>query len=979
MLSIRPSLAAAVALALPSLAASADAKPDTEVVLAWFDEAARIERVAPLLGHAQVDRVKGVLRTEADAALRKALVDAGFRVETDSEATARNERMRRALAGDKSIPGFACYRTVEETESEMAALAGAYPQLLSLQDIGPTWQALAGNPGYELKVAVATNTAQPGPKPRLFVMASVHAREYTPAELATRFIEDLVLGYGNDAEATWLLDRFEVHALLQANPDGRKRAEAGNLWRKNHNTTHCGTGSQPGVDLNRNFPFEWGAHGGSSGSACAETYRGPSAGSEPETDAIVDYVRAIFPDNRGDALGDPAPLDTQGLFFDLHSYTGLVLWPWGFTDTPAPNAAGLAKLGRRLAWFNGYTAEQAIGLYATDGTTDDFAYGELGLPAYTFELGTAFFQDCASFENTIFPDNAAALRYAARSLQAPYRLPFGPDVTQLRVEPDVVIAGDSVQLGASFDDTRMQTQVTGASGPVPPVQAVVSAAAYLGAAPWDPGASALPMQAADGAFDASQEAATLTLDTSGFATGKQLVFVQGRDADGNDGPPQAAFLHVLDAAEAVRFEGTVRQAGTGLPLAASVRSGSYQSDTDPVDGSFSRILPPGAFDVEVLADEHEPALLFDLPGAAGSTVEQDFVLYRLCPLLEDAAEAGTPSPFTPTAPWTLRASGGNGGGGAWYPSASGAYGNNVDAALTGPVLDLGGYASPSLSFDSRCDTEANWDYGIVEVSSNGGASWSEVFRCDGETAWRRVELPLPALAGVAAARLRFRFDSDGLITAPGWAIDNIRLLAGGPACRAGQTPLPVAIQSFDASPAAIDLGDTSTLAWQTQDASACQIEAVGSGSSENLGSEELASGQRVVQPASTTVYRLSCEGQEGPVQQAEATVSVRQPARIDAFLAEPDALTQGESTRLSWQTRDAIDCSLADDAGSPVIELDPSELASGERVVSPAGSRTYTLACSGEGGDAASQVAVTVSSPAPGADPVFGDGFEAQE
>ncbi len=977
MLPIRSSLAIALALAL-SGAADAGAEPETEVVLAWFDDAARIERVAPLLGHAQVDRAKGVLRTEADAALRKALTEAGFRVETDVEATARIERLQRAVAGDKSIPGYACYRTVEETEAEMTALAAAYPQLLSLQDAGSSWQALAGNPGYALTVAVATNAARPGPKPRLFVMASVHAREYTPAELATRFIEDLVLGHGNDAEATWLLDRFEVHALLQANPDGRKRAEAGISWRKNRNTTHCGTGSRPGVDLNRNFPFEWGAHGGSSGDACQDTYRGPSPGSEPETSAVVDYVRALFPDSRGDSLVDPAPLDTQGLFFDLHSYAGLVLWPWGFTDTPAPNAAGLAKLGRRLAWFNGYTAEQAIGLYPTDGTTDDFAYGELGLPAYTFELGSAFFQDCASFESAIFPDNSAALRYAARSLHAPYRLPFGPDVTQLRIEPDVVVAGDSVQLEASLDDSRMQTQVTGASGPVPPVQAMASAAAYLGSAPWEPGAVAMPMQAADGAFDASQEAATLTLDTSGFASGKQLVFVQGRDAEGNDGPPQAVFLHVLDAAEAVRFEGSVRQAGTGLPLAATVRSGSYQAQTDPADGGFSRVLPPGAFDVEVLADEHEPALVFGLPGSPGSTVERDFVLYRLCPLLEDAAEVGAPSPFSPTAPWTLRASGGNGGGGAWFPSASGAYANNVDAALTGPVLDLGEYAAPSLGFDSRCDTEAGWDYGIVEVSSNGGASWSEVFRCDGETAWRRVELPLPALAGSAAARVRFRFDSDGVVTAPGWAIDNIRLLAGGPACRAGQTPPPVAIQRFDASPAAIDLGNPSTLAWTTQAASACQIEAIGSGSPEDLGEEELDSGLRVVQPATTTVYRLSCEGQDGPAQ-AETMVTVRQPARIDAFLAEPDTVIEGESTRLSWQIREAIDCSLADDAGSSIIELEPSELASGERDVSPASSRIYTLACSGEGGADARQVAVTVSLPAPGADPVFGDGFEARE
>ena len=49
-----------------------------------------------------------------------------------------------------------------------------------------------------------------------------------------------------------------------------------------------------------------------------------------------------------------------------------------------------STLGRKLAYWNGYTPEQAIGLYPTDGTTTDFVYGELGIAAYTFELGTAF-------------------------------------------------------------------------------------------------------------------------------------------------------------------------------------------------------------------------------------------------------------------------------------------------------------------------------------------------------------------------------------------------------------------------------------------------------------------------------------------------------------------------------------------------------------------------------------------------------------
>jgi carboxypeptidase T len=159
----------AVMLAEPTQPADA-----VEVVRAWFDDPALVERAAPLLGHAQVDRAKGLLRTEADRALRQHLIELGFRVETDLEATERVARMQRAMAGDRSISGYACYRTVEETDQQIGALAAAYPDLLSLDVIGHSWQS----PGHALKVAVATNATIPGPKPKLFMLSSIHAREY---------------------------------------------------------------------------------------------------------------------------------------------------------------------------------------------------------------------------------------------------------------------------------------------------------------------------------------------------------------------------------------------------------------------------------------------------------------------------------------------------------------------------------------------------------------------------------------------------------------------------------------------------------------------------------------------------------------------------------------------------------------------------------------------------------------------------------
>ena len=144
-----------------------------------------------------------------------------------------------------------------------------YPLLATWNDVGDSWEKVTpgGNPGYDLMVLKLTNSTIPGPKPKLFAMSSIHAREYTTAELNTRFAEHLVGNYGDDPDITWLLDYHEIHLMLQSNPDGRKHAETGISWRKNTNENYCSpTSPNRGADLNRNFEFQWGCCGGSSGS-----------------------------------------------------------------------------------------------------------------------------------------------------------------------------------------------------------------------------------------------------------------------------------------------------------------------------------------------------------------------------------------------------------------------------------------------------------------------------------------------------------------------------------------------------------------------------------------------------------------------------------------------------------------------------------------------------------------------------------------
>ncbi|MFO1339710.1 MAG: M14 family metallopeptidase, partial [Burkholderiaceae bacterium] len=421
-----------------------------------------------------------------------------------------------------------------------------YANLATWTPVGQSWQKTNGLGGYDMAVLKLTNKNTTGPdgeaKPKLFVNSAIHAREYVTAPLMLAFAKALLTGYGKDPEATWILDHHEIHLLLHTNPDGRKKAESGLLWRKNTNQNYCGANSNNrGADLNRNFTYSWNiTHGsGSSGNQCDETYRGSSAASEPETQAIEAYVRSLWPDRRGPGQNDAAPADTSGIHLDMHSYGELVLWPWGFTNTKAPNSTPLQTLGRKFAYFNGHYPEQSIGLYPTDGTSDSVSYGELGVAAFTFEMGDNFFQSCTTYENSIKPGNLKALWYAAKVVRTPYITPAGPDVTKIKLGSNGVPAGTPVALTATIDDTHY----SGANG-AEPTQNIAAAEAYVDLPPWMPGATPLNLSAKDGAFNAKTEGATGTLSTTGLSKGKHLVFVRGKDAAGNFGPVSAVFLKI---------------------------------------------------------------------------------------------------------------------------------------------------------------------------------------------------------------------------------------------------------------------------------------------------------------------------------------------------------------------------------------------------------------------------------------------------
>jgi hypothetical protein len=433
------------------------------------------------------------------------------------------------------------YRTVAEMRALLESSAAQHPDLTQFFIYGSSWEKTnsQSQQGHDLFGIRLTNRLKAGPKPVFLLIAAVHARELSTSEIALRLVRHLLDNYSSDGDARWLLDEHEVVVVPVVNPDGRVIAERGYLQRKNTNNTYGGECAQPpspgnhfGVDLNRNHTFQWGEVNRPSEPPCGQTFPGSSAASEPETRAIPDLALSLFPDQRGPAITDAAPQDATGVMITLHSTGNLVLWPWGSTGSPAPNANELSMIGTKFAAYNGYRPQQSIHLYPTSGTTDEWLYGELGVASFTFEIGLTvgpcggFFAPFSCLEGgadgEFWQRNLPALMYAARIARAPYQLVHGPTAESLIASS----ANDGrVELRAVFDETRNGGQK------------IAAAEYYVDIPPWR-GGVAKPLAPADGVFDSPTETAVATIDSASI---RSLFYVRAKDQDGNWGPVRAAF------------------------------------------------------------------------------------------------------------------------------------------------------------------------------------------------------------------------------------------------------------------------------------------------------------------------------------------------------------------------------------------------------------------------------------------------------
>jgi carboxypeptidase T len=519
-----------------TLAGTAGAERRDSVVLrVYFKDSEERDRLATELAAEEADISGGYLTVWTYKDTYYSLLARGLHVEIDEKQT---EEANTPIVWGNTFYGG--YRTVEEMEAFLDQKVAAYPTLAEKVDIGDSWckthpgQCIQPNfwNGFDLWVMRITNRNIPGPKPVFWFDAGIHSREIATPEVAMNYIAWLLDNYNTNADARWVVDHNDIWVMPMLNPDGHHMNESNGegtptMHRRNADRDDgCVVYDMFGTDINRNFYFKWGCCGGSSSDPCNDTYRGPAPDSEEETMAVMAKVRQLIPDQRGPLDTDVAPITTTGALVNMHSNAQLNIHPWGWTSTPAPNYNEMNNIGRRMgatAAYGGnqYRSCQSLDpncLYTVDGDEKNWAYGELGIPAYSVEVhGNGFFPTFATTTNDIWPRNRGAMLYMAKIARAPYIQTRGPDANTETVVPITVSQGESATITATI---KYDWPAPSYNAPNRYLQNVAAAEFYVDTPPWS-GGTPIAMTAADGSFDQPTEAVLGSLPTGSLTPGQE--------------------------------------------------------------------------------------------------------------------------------------------------------------------------------------------------------------------------------------------------------------------------------------------------------------------------------------------------------------------------------------------------------------------------------------------------------------------------
>uniref|UniRef100_A0A8C8BI16 Carboxypeptidase A2 n=1 Tax=Otus sunia TaxID=257818 RepID=A0A8C8BI16_9STRI len=235
-------------------------------------------------------------------------------LDKEKEDMAYNQQRDRS----SSSFNYGTYHSLDSIYAELDHLVSEYSDIVSKLQIGQSYEK---RPLYVLKFSTGGSN-----RPAIWIDAGIHSREWVTQASAIWIARQIASDYGKDPSITSLLNKMDIFLLTVTNPDGYVFTHTTNrMWRK---TRSKNQGSVcVGVDPNRNWDAGFGGPGASN-NPCSDSYHGPSANSEVEVRSVVNFIK-----NHGNIRA----------FLTLHSYSQLLMYPYGYKCTEPADHAELVR------------------------------------------------------------------------------------------------------------------------------------------------------------------------------------------------------------------------------------------------------------------------------------------------------------------------------------------------------------------------------------------------------------------------------------------------------------------------------------------------------------------------------------------------------------------------------------------------------------------------------------------------------------